>query len=666
MKKTHSFLLWFILLTAFPVFFSSQALALCGDFTCDSTENKCTCPRDCGSCSGAVPGQLCSNYDCDPSGTVCQVITRHPCCGNNECEIGENFANCPVDCAPKLITITMIEYDESKRYLRGDDVAIRARVTGDGALARKSNVSVTGFFGQLILYDDGNHSDGKADDAVYGNSINIGRYVEKKDYDLVVSAEKLGAVGTKQIKLIIDPSLEMPVILSNDKILLGDIFLVSGNIKRRGIPLAQEVLFSAADDNSVLIPGFSQKVNSDANGNFVLDYHTSLIEPIGEWALKVESTDQFGNKGIFEKKIRVASAAKADFLDLEFLVPSPSIESIFERGEEIKILAGLRFEGKDLEEAAMKATINEASIDLIEFIPGKYSGKYKIPFDSPLGSIQISAVAFKEINKTRYSGSATTRVLIKEAPIRIDVIEPTINVFAIGETITIVVSLSYPSNTPVTGIDINAVTSGGRRISFKEARPGIYEGRLPVLSQDKVGLSLTLIAVDGFKNRGTREMPFEILETKSLFFYFMADPVLVLLLVLIVIVLLGVFVFIFRLRRRIGALEKRRDELLRLREELQQNYFSFGTIDRKEYYSLMSQYMEELEKINATIDSIKLGKKSRLEKQAAAEKQKKSTLLEQEAEDEPMELFKVVPAEAAKPEKKKGLFSFLEKTGGKK
>ena len=66
----------------------------CGNNRCDSDESKCTCPKDCGSCSGTIG--TCKEYYC--SGNECLTRTLDNCCGNNKCEIGEDYKSCSSDC----------------------------------------------------------------------------------------------------------------------------------------------------------------------------------------------------------------------------------------------------------------------------------------------------------------------------------------------------------------------------------------------------------------------------------------------------------------------------------------------------------------------------------------------------------------------------------------
>ncbi len=78
----------------------------CGDGTCDSGEDKCNCPQDCGTPPpNEVPGSTCTDgldndcdtfTDCDDSD--CDSDPACICDNDGTCESGEDCNNCPNDC----------------------------------------------------------------------------------------------------------------------------------------------------------------------------------------------------------------------------------------------------------------------------------------------------------------------------------------------------------------------------------------------------------------------------------------------------------------------------------------------------------------------------------------------------------------------------------------
>ena len=97
----------------------STPAPLCGDYTCQVSENHTSCPQDCSSfqcgdgfCDasqnengvtcGADCALSCGDNFCQPTENyvTCQVDCPSPLCGNGTCEVSnnENGLNCGVDC----------------------------------------------------------------------------------------------------------------------------------------------------------------------------------------------------------------------------------------------------------------------------------------------------------------------------------------------------------------------------------------------------------------------------------------------------------------------------------------------------------------------------------------------------------------------------------------
>ncbi|MBN2331017.1 MAG: hypothetical protein JXC85_04315 [Candidatus Aenigmarchaeota archaeon] len=69
----------------------------CGNGVCDEGESNCTCPFDCGNCSGVCG--VCKGYACVNSSCAC--TTMGDCCGNSVCDANETYSVCPGDCTPE-------------------------------------------------------------------------------------------------------------------------------------------------------------------------------------------------------------------------------------------------------------------------------------------------------------------------------------------------------------------------------------------------------------------------------------------------------------------------------------------------------------------------------------------------------------------------------------
>jgi hypothetical protein len=67
----------------------------CGDQVCNLNETECTCPGDCGNCTGAE--ETCREWQC--FNDQCLSIPVELCCGNRDCEEGESPTSCSIDCS---------------------------------------------------------------------------------------------------------------------------------------------------------------------------------------------------------------------------------------------------------------------------------------------------------------------------------------------------------------------------------------------------------------------------------------------------------------------------------------------------------------------------------------------------------------------------------------
>ncbi|MDP6671145.1 MAG: hypothetical protein QGI60_05010, partial [archaeon] len=74
--KKLLFLLFFLVAIA-----SFTYATECGNSTCESGENACICPADCGTCGGSVPNTKCREYQCVEGllTQICQAVTLDNC-----------------------------------------------------------------------------------------------------------------------------------------------------------------------------------------------------------------------------------------------------------------------------------------------------------------------------------------------------------------------------------------------------------------------------------------------------------------------------------------------------------------------------------------------------------------------------------------------------------
>ncbi len=100
----------------------------CGNGTCDSNEDACTCPEDCHQQVECCLDEDCPPYDCGPcclsvcdrALRVCRPEWLLDCCWNGSCEQGETPDSCPQDCGEPFCGNGYCDADEDQQTCPGD------------------------------------------------------------------------------------------------------------------------------------------------------------------------------------------------------------------------------------------------------------------------------------------------------------------------------------------------------------------------------------------------------------------------------------------------------------------------------------------------------------------------------------------------------------------
>lgn len=564
----------------------------CGDGFIDVGETSCNCPADVGPCGGGS-GITCTENAC--IGEICRDVPSIGCCGNNSCELLENYANCSRDCTPQSYSFDLQGLGEGNQYLRGDTAKITATLVGDGVKIVDADIFLEGYFGKLKLFNDGKHGDGKDFDNIYANELFIEGDIEAQQYELKLVVEYLGERYEETRVLNVDSKLEMSVSTDKENYKLGDNIIVSGSLFRAGVPLAQNIDLNITADG-VLIT--KEKISSDESGSFTFSYHTSLLDPSEKWLLSVYSVDSTGNVGYAQLDLNFFSPEITDFLNLSL---TEELKGVYQRDDVVELEVKLLDEGGANISEAQVTTITPAGNLLIlnEVNEGVYSVDFTVSKNFPLGVHEMKIIASKfDLNRV-YGGSLVIDYGITSTPLNVEIIEPVDTSFMVGEEVVFKVLISYLDNQPLVAPDINAVVNG-KKITMRAIEKGVFVGSYIVGENDLDGINISLDVDDSFGNIGNAKLLIEI-SGVSYIHYFRKYSTSIFLLAIALLISSLIVGIKLNWRRSLKNLTKRQAQLLETIKGIQYQYFKEGVIDRKTYDEEMQKFVSELENTKEAI-----------------------------------------------------------------
>jgi len=600
MKKNHLVLVFAFVFLVFPLCAFAEE---CGDGSCaeGGVENSCTCPLDCGECSGPVPREVCKEYACSTN-NICRPVTVENCCGNRICEGEETYAECPADCIPTSVDIEVLSPLEGETFFRGEDALIQLKITADGRNAISADVSVEGFFGNMKLYNDGRHDDNSGGDAVFANSVYLDENTEEGVFRISAFATFLGVDSNETIfDFVVDPGLDVEFETAG-RHTIGGIIDICGTVMRKETPVAMPLLLKINSGDTVL---FETEIESDSSGRFSHPYHTSMLEPVGNWTVFLSGRDEFSNYADSNKQLVVERAKTAEFLAIEFV---NEFSDSYERESQMQLIVNVKnADGNAVTGAdtSLLTPLNE-TIPLHELREGQYSGVYDIPYNTPTGKKKFEVRASKSDKGIVYDGFTSKYITISKTTINIEVLEPKEIHYKIGDVMPIKLKVTYPSGRLV-GAATGKALIGGKELPVPQTSTGILQAVWLLEEQDAGIVKLFIEVSDEFGNSGLNETRLEISGTSFLYNLQKNSPLILLAAGVIFLVLLvaGFMAGAFLLMRKMGA---RKEELQNLREGLQKEYFEKGSMGREEYHELLSRYEHEMDGIDRRMEK-KGGKK---------------------------------------------------------
>ncbi|MDO8627928.1 MAG: hypothetical protein Q7K42_05660 [Candidatus Diapherotrites archaeon] len=569
-----------------PAFFQGD---LCGNNKCDIGENQCTCAKDCGVCSGSLTGSVCRQLECKSN--VCTAIDTPLCCGNNVCELGENYDSCAIDCKPKEIFIELVE--ELEAFRKGDVALLKVRVFDE----KQNNISglklfAKGFFGSILLFDDGKNNDEKRNDGIYANTLNISSDLKLQKYSVFLTTEFLGVNGSKEIELKINPKLDANVFGLKENYFLGDNIDLEFIVRNKDVPVKIPLIVSMVGAD---VPVLRQEIFSDSEGKAKLSYHTSFIDKTGPWQVSLTGIDDFNNFVNFGTFFYVASQEATEIISISI---SNDLTKPFKRGEKIPFEVVLTDSQKSFVSEADVQVVYPGGkkISLVELEPGHYSSELFLDYDLNYGSNNFQIVSKKFSENFAFEGGKNFSFEVEKANFLISLAEPRELYYSVGDFLPVRIILTYPNNDLVVLPEILVYINQGQ-ITLVPKRPGEYSAEL-YLDKNFLGNNVLKIeAEDQFGNFGFVEKKF-IVSGENVFYTIQKNlPQIVLVLVIVLVIFLVGSKFLGK-THRLGYLKKRKEELEKLIQQANTDYFENPILKKKDYAALLDEYKKELTSVN--------------------------------------------------------------------
>lgn len=519
-----------------------------------------------------------------------------PNCGNGRCDDGETLLNCAQDCLSSRLDVIVRSPEQNLKVNRGDEIQLKVSVMGEGKALAGAKVTAGGFFGRVELLDDGQHSDGAANDGTYAGTVVVPD--NSTGMNLVEFETNYGGFSDLQyVAVNVIGALQLDVVVGGPYA-LGDAVSINGRAVASGKPAAGESLLE-------LYPASGRLVHSEkktfTGGGFSFSYHSTLEDELGNWTVRINVTDLHGNAGSWTGRFLMTMLPAGSYLDVEHIGP---VVGVYRRGSAVSVTARVKRDGTSVSGATVLFVAPDGSaVEMKEVGSGVYGIPYRIKSTDPLGSWTIITKASLKTDSGIIEGSSSHVVSIAPSQLQIEIIRPERGEFSIGDTVEVLASVKYPDGEPMTSGQVTLV-AGGSRIHMEPAISGSYVAYYTIGGGREGETMLSVEADDGYSNSGSKAFMVLVKGTSVLFLLDSYKVVLIPALFALCVVLFTL------VRKRFGhnrkeKLLQRKGEIMELQMKLQTAYLKEGSVDRKTFYDMGSKYDSELQKIDNELEEIK-------------------------------------------------------------
>lgn len=332
------------------------------------------------------------------------------------------------------------------------------------------------------------------------------------------------------------------------------------------------------------------------NTTFEYSYNISYGDPEGNWNIAIIGEDIHGRQ--IQTNGTITVNIPSDKVRYKIVWFSPPKGAIYSRGSTIDISVYITEDNVGVKNAITRLILpNLEEINLTEITQGYYKESYVIPFDISSGPFVLTAECVYTNGTTLKVGGSTTSITIIPATIQIDLIEPTSDQFVVGETIDIVLDVTYPNASTLQNGTIQAVIFNDI-IPLHKQENGLYSAPYTIKDEHTGSFFISFTAKDIYDNSASFD---HIIHLKEISVY--SFPLTTFIIVSIIILLIASSLYYSKKyvsSQHYKNVEDEIKEIQKLQDEAAVKYYKTGSITRQTYDLLRKDHTERLEELKKT------------------------------------------------------------------
>lgn len=393
--------------------------------------------------------------------------------------------------------------------------------------------------------------------------------------------------------ILFNSAFGLSVTTDKNDYIKGDAIEISGSCN----PLLSNELITTYGEKKV----FEKGVECSSLGNYSLKYDISLVDPAGNWIIKLLNEEES-----FVKKIVVSRSPESAYYLIRFL--SPSIGK-YRKIEDIALSVKVTDAGVVVEDASVVCwDLDGNRLYLENKGNGSYFLQYEIPYNSEAEEWDLLVIAASEKGGEWYGGENRISLAITNAPITIDVIEPAIQSFELTATIPIKAGMTYFNGKEIKEEkeELKAVAEiNGKNYELEKTEGGIYQINYKPGPEDLGTTTISLSAEDDAGNKGNKTI--DLVITCSLGCLMTTYGIYVLAFLVIGGIILAAFYGRITHGVRLRVLQKERKKTFDLIKALQKEYFDKGVMPYRSYKKNLADYQTRIAELDEKIKNLKKG-----------------------------------------------------------